>query len=72
MSAIYLGKNACSPRIALKNPKKSHISSEQTVYRFTEKIGLSHKLKCKPNGITKTDCESRKSDDVLKSNFKEF
>ena len=32
-------------------------------------MGLSHKLKRKPNGITKADRNARKSDDHLKRNF---
>ena len=46
------------------------IPSERTVYRIMEKIGLSHSPKRKPNGITKADREARKSDDLLKRNFK--
>ena len=34
-----------------------------------EKIGLTHKPKRKPNGITKADKEARKSDDLIKRNF---
>ena len=33
-------------------------------------IGIVHKLKRKPNGITKADKEARKSDDLLKRDFK--
>lgn len=34
-----------------------------------EKIGLSHRPKRKPNGITKADCEAQKSDALLKRDF---
>ena len=34
-----------------------------------EMIGLSHRPKRKPNGITKADREARKSDDLLKRDF---
>ena len=34
-----------------------------------KEIGLSHRPKHKPNGITKTDREARKSDDLLKRDF---
>ena len=34
-----------------------------------EKIGLSHRPKRKPNGITKAGREARKSDDLLKRDF---
>lgn len=45
------------------------IPSERTVYRIMEEIGLSHRPKRKPNGITKADKNARKSDDQLKRNF---
>ena len=45
------------------------IPSKRTVYRIMEKLGLSHKPKHKPNGITKADREARKSDDLLKRDF---
>ena len=34
-----------------------------------EEIGLNHKPKRKPNGITKADKEARKSDDLIKRDF---
>jgi len=34
-----------------------------------EEIGISHRPKRKPNGITKADREARKSDDLLKRDF---
>ncbi len=34
-----------------------------------DQIGLIHKPKRKPNGITKADREARKSDDLLKRDF---
>ncbi len=43
--------------------------SERTIYRIMEKIGLSHRPKHKPNGITKADREAHKSDNLLKRNF---
>ena len=33
-------------------------------------IGITHKSNRKPNGITKADREARKSDDLLKRDFK--
>lgn len=56
--------------LLLKNPKSDHIPSERTVYRVMEEIGLNHKPKRKPNGITKADREAKKSDDLLKRDFK--
>ena len=54
--------------LALKYPEEK-LPSERTVYRIMEKIGLSHRPKRKPHGITKADREARKSDDLLKRNF---
>ena len=34
-----------------------------------KEIGLNHKPKRRPNGITKADKEARKSDDLLKRDF---
>lgn len=34
-----------------------------------EEIGISHRPKRKPNGITKADKEARKSDDLVKRDF---
>jgi len=38
--------------------------------KLAKEIGLNHKPKRKPNGITKADREARKSDDLLKRDFK--
>lgn len=46
------------------------LPSEGTVRRIMLQIGLIHKPKRKPNGITKADREAQKSDDLLKRNFK--
>ena len=54
--------------LKLKYPDKD-IPSERTVYRIMEETGLSHKSNRKPNGITKTDRNARKSDDLLRRNF---
>ena len=56
--------------LKLKSPKNIHIPSERTVYRIMKKIGLSHNPQRKPNGITKADRKARKSDDLLKRDFK--
>ena len=55
--------------LKLKQPEGVHIPSERTVYRVMEEIGLNHKPKRKPNGITKADKEARKSDDLIKRDF---
>ena len=56
--------------LKLRNPEKVYIPSERNVYRIMEEIGLSHRPKRKPNGITKTDRNARKSDDLIKRNFR--
>ena len=55
--------------LLLKNPEGVDIPGERTVYRVMEKIGISHKPKRKPNGITKADRKARKSDDLLQRDF---
>ena len=56
--------------LLLKQPKGVRIPSERTVYRVMDQIGLSHRPKRKPNGITKADREAMKSDDLLKRDFR--
>jgi putative transposase len=56
--------------LQLKQPEGIHIPNERTVYRVMKKIGLNHKPKRKPNGITKVEREARKSDDLIKRDFK--
>ena len=55
--------------LLLKQPEGLHIPGERTVHRVMEQIGLSHRPKRKPNGITKADRKARKSDDLLKRDF---
>ena len=47
-----------------------YIPSEGTVRSVMEQIGLIHKPHRKPNGITKADKEARKSDDLIKRDFR--
>ena len=56
--------------LKLKKPDGVNIPGERTVYRVMEQIGLSHRPKRKPNGITKADRKARKSDDLLQRDFK--
>ncbi len=56
--------------LLLKKQEGVHIPGERTVYRVMEQLGISHRPKRKPNGITKADREARKSDDLLKRDFK--
>ncbi len=55
--------------LLLKQPEDIRIPGERTVYRVMKKIGLIHRPKRKPNGLTKADREVRKSDDLLKRDF---
>ncbi|MCI8380573.1 MAG: IS3 family transposase [Lachnospiraceae bacterium] len=55
--------------LLLKQPEGLHIPGGRTVYRVMEQIGLSHRPKRKPNGITKADRKARKSGDLLKWDF---
>ena len=41
--------------LLLKQPEGAQIPSERTVYRVMEQIGLSHRPRRKPNGITKAE-----------------
>ena len=56
--------------LLIKKPEGLKIPGERTVYRVMDEIGLSHQPKRKPNGITRADREARKSDDLLKRDFK--
>ena len=56
--------------LKLKQPEGVSIPSERTVYRVMEAIGLSHRPKRNPRGITKADRKARKSEDLLKRDFK--
>ena len=53
----------------LRCPSEDWLLKMETVYRVMEEIGLNHKPKRKPNGITKADKEARKSDDLIKRDF---
>ena len=63
------GRTRMYQALILKYTKEVYIPSERTVYRVMKQIGISHKPKHKPNGITKVDKEAIKSDDLLKRDF---
>ena len=63
------GRERMHKPLLLKYPD-SGIPSETTVYRVMTAIGITHRPNRKPNGITKADREARKSDDLLKRDFK--
>lgn len=47
-----------------------YIPGERTIYRIMETVGLVHRPKRNPHGITKADKNARKSDDKLQRDFK--
>ena len=63
------GRTRMYQALLLKQPEGVRIPGERTVYRVMEEIGLSHRPKLKPDGITKADREAHKSGDLLKRNF---
>lgn len=62
------GKKRIWEALLLKHPD-GDIPSITTIYRILTKMGIIRKAKKKPNGITKADKNSRKSDDLLRRNF---
>jgi len=56
--------------LKLRHAEDPNFPSERTIYRIMKKIGLVHRPKRKPNGITKADREAQKSDDLLKRDFR--
>lgn len=62
------GKKRIWEALLLKHPD-GDIPSITTIYRILTKMGMIHKAKKKPNGITKADKNARKSDDLLRRNF---
>ena len=64
------GRSRMRDALLQKKPKDIDIPSERTVYRVMKEIGISHRTKRKPNGITKADKAARKSDDLLKRDFR--
>ncbi len=63
------GRKRMRQALLLKRPEGVKIPSERTVYRVIKEIGMVHRPRRKPNGITKADREARKSDDLLKRDF---
>lgn len=62
------GKRRILEALQLKYPD-SELPSITTIYRIMKEMGIIHKPKKKPNGITKADKKARKSDDLLQRNF---
>ena len=63
------GRCRMNQALKLKYPDED-VPSERTVYRIMERIGLSHRPNRKPHGITKADRNARKSENLLKRDFK--
>lgn len=64
------GRKRMYQALLLKHPDGECVPSESTVYRVMHDIGITHRPRRKPNGITKADREAMKSDDLLKRDFK--
>jgi len=64
------GRHRMYEALMLRHPDGKGVPSERTVYRIMEKAGIKCKRKRKPNGITKADRNARKSDDLLRRNFR--
>ena len=64
------GRTRMYQALTMRQPKNVDIPSERIVYRVMEEIGISHHPRRKPNGITKADREVRKSEDLLKRDFR--
>ena len=62
------GKQRILEALQLKHPD-GELPSITTIYRIMKQMGIIHKPKKKPNGITKADKNARKSDDLLQRNF---
>lgn len=63
--ALELKRNSCLSPGSFPN-----LPCERTVYRIMRVLGLIHKPKRNPNGITEADKEARKSDDKIHRDFK--
>ena len=63
------GRRRMRQALFLAQPEGVRIPSEGTVRRVMERIGLVHRPKRRPNGVTKADRAARKSDDLLKRDF---
>lgn len=63
------GRCRMNQALKLKYPNED-VPSERTVYRIMERIGLSHRPNRKPHGITKADRNARKSENLLKRDFR--
>ena len=66
------GRKRMYQALLLKHSEDESIPSESTVYRVMKEIGITHRPRRKPNGITKADREAMKSDDLLKRDIALF
>lgn len=63
------GRKRMWEALQAKVPEGRQLPSERTVYRVMKELGLHHKVKRKPNGLTKADKDAQKSDDLLQRDF---
>ena len=68
------GRKRMYEALKLRNPEdvdgSIHIPSERTVYRVMKELGICHRPRRKQNGITKADRAARKSENLLRRNFR--
>ena len=68
------GRKRMYEALRLRNPEGAdgsiHIPSERTVYRIMKELGISHRPRRKPHGITKADRAARKSGNLLQRDFR--
>lgn len=67
------GRKRIYEALMLKKIEKNldiEIPSERTIYRIMKKKNITHKKKHKPHGITKANRKARKSENLLKRDFK--
>lgn len=57
-------------KLKYANDADFKLPGERTIYRIMDILNLSHRPKRKPRGITKADKEARKSDDLIKRDFR--
>ena len=68
------GRKRMYEALRYRNPEGEEgsipLPSERTVYRIMQQLGISHRPRRKPNGITKADRAARKSEDLLHRQFR--
>ena len=68
-ATIPMVVSECIRHYSLSSQRACTFQVSVPFIEFMEEIGISHRPKRKPNGITKADKEARKSDDLVKRDF---